>query len=172
MASHLYATWTNGKSWKKLKLYSLERRREQYQIIYKTLLKAMFLTVILMTKWEASFVVQVREWAEFVISNLSTQNTKTSGRDVFHKKVLVCSTPSPKVYFNRINFREIKFRDFANFCQFREIKTRKNVWDCWLAKLIPQGIFKIAFWVDKPVKTLHLCLKIAIFSCFQAHSRN
>ena len=30
-------------------------------------------------------------------------------------------------YFNRINFREIKFRVFASFCHFREIKTRENV---------------------------------------------
>ena len=44
-------------------------------------------------------------------------------------------------YFNRINFREIKFRDFANFCPFREIKTRENAWDCWLAKLNPPQNF-------------------------------
>jgi len=29
-------------------------------------------------------------------------------------------------YFNRINFCAIKFRDFANFCHFREIKTREH----------------------------------------------
>ena len=52
-------------------------------------------------------------------------------------------------YFNRINFREITFRDFANFRHFREIKTRENVWDCWLAKLNPHEIFNIVFWVEK-----------------------
>ena len=30
-------------------------------------------------------------------------------------------------HFNQINFREIKFRDLANFCHFRENKTRENV---------------------------------------------
>ena len=69
-------------------------------------------------------------------------------------------------YFNRINFHEIKFR------HFRKMKTRENVWDCWLAKLNPRKIFNITFWVEKPVKTLQLCPKIAIFSRFQAHSRN
>ena len=44
-------------------------------------------------------------------------------------------------YFNPINFREIKFRVFANFCPFREIKTRENAWDCWLAKLNPPRNF-------------------------------
>ena len=53
---------------------------------------------ITMTKWVASFVVQVRDWAEFVISNPSIPNTKTSGRDVSHKRVLVCPTPSPQKY--------------------------------------------------------------------------
>ena len=44
-------------------------------------------------------------------------------------------------YFNRINFREIKFRDFANFCPFREIKTREIVWHRSFAKLNPREIF-------------------------------
>ena len=75
-------------------------------------------------------------------------------------------------YSNRINFREIKFGNFVNFCHFREIKTRENEWNCWLAKLNPRKIFNLSFWVEKLVKILHLCPKIAIFSCFQAHSRN
>ena len=53
-----------------------------------------------------------------------------------------------KSYFNRVNFREIKFRDFAKFCPFREIKTRENVvWDCWVTKLNLREFFNIAFWV-------------------------
>ena len=43
-------------------------------------------------------------------------------------------------YFNRINFREIKFRDFANFRPFREIKTREIVWHRSFAKLNPREI--------------------------------
>ena len=35
-----------------------------------------------------------------------------------------------------------------------------------------RNLFLIAFWVEKPVKTFHLCPKIAIFSCFQSHSQN
>ena len=74
---------------------------------------------------------------------------------------------SPKFfpdYFNRINFREINFLDFANFGHLRENKTRKiyqprNFWNCifggelvkiaiftWLfglfAKLNPREIFQ------------------------------
>ena len=70
------------------------------------------------------------------------------------------------VTFNRINFREIKFRDFANFCHNRENKTRENVWDCWLAKLNPREIFDIAYWVEKPVKALNLCPKNCHFQLF------
>ena len=65
-------------------------------------------------------------------------------------------------HFNQINFREIKFRDLANFCHFRENKTRENVWNCWFAKSNWREIFNIAFWVEKSVKTLHLCPKIVI----------
>ena len=67
-------------------------------------------------------------------------------------------------YFNRINFREIKFRVFANFRHFRENKTREIVWDSSFAKLNPREIFEIAFSREKPVKDLHLLQKIAIFT--------
>lgn len=46
------------------RLYSLERRRERYQIIFTL---GMFQISILMTKWEVSFPAQVRDWAELVI---------------------------------------------------------------------------------------------------------
>ena len=64
-------------------------------------------------------------------------------------------------------FARLNFAIFAIFCNFREIKTRENVWDCWLAKPNPREIFKITFWVEKPVKTLHLYLKIAIHTIFR-----
>ena len=67
-------------------------------------------------------------------------------------------------YFNRINFREIKFRGFANFRHFRENKTREIVWDSLFAKLNPREIFEIAFSAEKQVKDLHLLQKIAIFT--------
>ena len=44
-------------------------------------------------------------------------------------------------YFNRINFREIKFRGFANFRRFRENKTHEIVWDSSFAKLNLREIF-------------------------------
>ena len=75
------------------------------------------------------------------------------------------------LYFNRINFREIKFRGFANLRHFRENKTREIVWDSSFAKLNPREIFEIAFSAEKQVKDLHLLQKIAIFTGFLAHSR-
>ena len=43
--------------------------------------------------------------------------------------------------FNLINSREFKFRDFANFCHFCVIKSRKNVLDHSFAKLNPSRFF-------------------------------
>ena len=62
--------------------------------------------------------------------------------------------------FARLNFAISRI--FAIFAKLKLAKT------CEIAKLNPREIFKIAFWVEKPVKTLHLCPKIAIFSCFHA----
>ena len=45
------------------------------------------------------------------------------------KKDPIVDTSTNTRYFNRINFREIKFRDFANFCPYREIETRENAWN-------------------------------------------
>jgi len=46
-------------------------------------------------------------------------------------------------YFNRINFREIKFRDFENFCLFREKIYRENMQNGRFSKINPREIFKV-----------------------------
>ena len=45
-------------------------------------------------------------------------------------------------YFNWINFREIKFHDFANFCLFCEMLFRENAWNRRIAKIIQCNIFQ------------------------------
>ena len=66
------------------------------------------------------------------------------------------------IYFNRINFREIKFRGFTNFRHFRENEAREIVWDNSFTKLSPRKFVEIAFSAEKQVKYLHLLQKIAI----------
>ena len=76
-------------------------------------------------------------------------------------------------YFNQINFREIKFRVFANFYHFCEIKTHKNSWDCWLSKLNPpENFWNCIFAWETSRSSSVYCNKWPYFSCFQPHLRN
>ena len=93
-------------------------------------------------------------WVEQKQPKLFKQKTSSGGSKIFfrvghnkkHQYSLVWAFWMKKIYFNRINFREIKFRVFANFCHFREIKTRENARDCWLAKLNPpENFWKLHF---------------------------